>query len=216
MLMFLIFFMIFVGVTTALYQVYETHYSINAGNQKRLSDTDKNYLKELSEKAKVTTQPSVYSDFGQMIDNIFGPQFDRKVALKAFTEKEESTYVIPLLRRKARLSYNGNVKVRHLPFWRTRLPSVDVRGMLITLVIVNCFLIQLLGAMSIYTVHYEVSMPLLVWLNDPLIVMLSIYALILLTYVISRLDMYMHDIYQLGRLFLNKTVDESDQSRECM
>ena len=86
---------------------------------------------------------------------------------------------------------------------------MDVRGFLMTLIILNCFLIQLLGAMSIYTLNYEVSSSLLIWLNNPLVVALVIYTLIFITYVISKFDMYMHDLYQLGKLFDCRAVGQS-------
>ena len=210
--------MIFVGVTTALYQVYETHYNINFGNEKKLSRADKSCLKELSIKAKNALQLNERVAFDQAVITSLGAHFDREIALAAFYEGKDSFYGAAMLRRKAKLIFKDNsnkrdkniadagdtsrrdIRVRHLPFLSTKLPNVNVRGLLITIVIANCFLTQLLGAMSIYTIHYEFSMPSLVWLNDPFVVMLLIYALIFITFVISKIDMYMHDLYQIGRL----------------
>lgn len=218
MLTYIFFIMIFVGVTTALYQVYETHFNINFGNEKKLSSTDKGHLIVLTDKAKIASQTNARTDFDQAVSCIFGPEFDQDIALAAFADEKESRYAAPLLRRRLRLRFNegaegkmsGDVKVHHLPLLmprflripclRTKLPRINVRGVLITLIIVNCFLVQLLGAMSIYTIHYEVPASILSWLNDPLIVMLSIYGLIFVSYLISKLDMYMHDLYQLGKL----------------
>lgn len=202
----IVFFIIFVGVTIALYQVYEVNYNINFGNEKKLSQANNIRLAELSAKAKASTQTPARSDFDQAAASVFGPKLDREMALAAFSEEKQSTYAIPLLRRKERLVYNGDIKVRHLPFWKTKLPSVDVRGLLIILVIINCFLAQLLGGMSIYTINYKFSMPSLLWLNDPFILMLVICALIFMTYVISKLDMYMNDIYQIGKLSKNRMM----------
>ncbi|MGP9550831.1 MULTISPECIES: hypothetical protein [unclassified Halomonas] len=217
MLVFVIFLMIFVGVTFALYQVYETHFNINFGNEKKLSSTDFSHLNELSDSAQTATLTSEWSGFDQAVTNILGPGFSRDIVREAFATEKESTYAIPLVRRKNRLALgsdrgdvsSGHVSVRHLPCLKTNLPKVDARGLLITLIIFNCFLVQLLGAMSIYTLGYAVSMPLLVWLNEPLIVMLVIYALIFMTYVIAKLDMYMHDLYQLGKLFSQKYNHEN-------
>ena len=46
MLIYIVFFMIFMGVTVALYQVYEIHYNINVGNDKKLSKADKSFTKQ--------------------------------------------------------------------------------------------------------------------------------------------------------------------------
>ncbi|MBT2786376.1 MULTISPECIES: hypothetical protein [unclassified Halomonas] len=223
MLIYIVFFMIFVGVTAALYQVYEIHYNINVGNDKKLSKADKSHLQALSDQAKTATQTHARSDFDQAAANVLGPNLDRDIVLKAFAEEEKGVYAIPLLRRKARLRFNGeggvakssvnkssaniiSVKVRHWPFWKTTLPRVDIRAALITLVILNCFLVQLLAAMSVYTLGYPMSTPWLAWLNDPMAVMLLIYTLIFTSLLISAFDRYMHDLYQLGKLFQKKAV----------
>lgn len=206
--------MIFVGVTVALYQVYEIHYNINFGNDKKLSTADKSHLLVLSKQAKTATQPHARAAFDQAAASTLGPDFNRDIALAAFAEEEEGRYAIPLLRRKKRLSFNGvregaersRIKVRHLAFWKTTLPNFNIRAALITLVIFNCFLVQLLAAMSIYTISYPVSTPLLSWLNDPLLVMLVIYAFIFISLLISKFDRYMHDLYQLGKLFKKDAV----------
>ncbi|CAM0557531.1 hypothetical protein EHLJMEHL_02623 [Vreelandella titanicae] len=218
MLIYIVFLMIFVGVTAALYQVYEIHYNINVGNDKKLSKADKSDLQALSEQAKTATQTHARSDFDQAAANTLSPNLDREIALKAFAEEEKGVYAIPLLRRKARLRFNGescvsknsaninSVKVRHLPFWKTTLPRTNIRAALITLVILNCFLVQLLAAMSVYTLGYPVSTPWLAWLNDPMAVMLLIYAFIVTSLLITKFDRYMHDLYQLGKLFQKKAV----------
>lgn len=201
MLSVIIFIMIFVGVTVALYQVYNVNYNINFGNEDKLSAADQQRLEELSAKAaSVSSQSAAELGFDHAVKRIFGDQFARQMAKTAFSEEKASTYAIPLLRRRERLVYNGYINVRHLPFWKTRLPQWDVRGLMLTLVIVNCLIAQFLGAMSIYTILYEIATPALFWLNEPLILALLIYALIAITYVISILDMYMNDLYQIGKL----------------
>lgn len=214
MLIYIVFLMIFVGVTVALYQVYEIHYNINVGNDKKLSKADKSRLKTLSDQAKTAQQNHAWADFDQVAANALGPEFDRDIALVAFAEEEAGSYAIPLLRRKKRLRFNGvkegaernRITVRHLPFWKTTLPHINIRAALITLVIVNCFLVQLLAAMTVYTISYPISTPLLVWLNDPWVVMLVIYAFIFMSLLVSKFDRYMHDLYQLGKLFKTKVV----------
>lgn len=214
MLIYVVFFMIFVGVTFALYQVYEIHYNINVGNDKKLSKANKDRLKALAHQANAANQPSARAEFDQAASEMLGPEIDRDIVLQAFAAEEQGAYAIPLLRRKARLSFNvgrgdadiSRIKVRHSPFWKTTLPNTNVRAALITLVIFNCFLVQLLAAMTVYTISYPISTPLLAWLNEPLIVMLLIYALIFITLLILKFDRYMHDLYQLGKLFKNKTV----------
>lgn len=127
MLIYIVFFMIFVGVTVALYQVYEIHYNINVGNDKKLSNVDKSHLKALSDQAKIATQTFARADFDQAAASTLGPEFNRDIALTAFAEEEEGAYAIPLLRRKARLSFNddssaniSSIKVQHLPFLKQR------------------------------------------------------------------------------------------------
>ena len=217
MLVFVIFLMIFVGVTFALYQVYETHFNINFGNEKSC------HLLILATSMSFQTahKPPPSRVSGQVLirqsPTSWGLVSVEISCAEAFATEKESTYAIPLVRRKNRLALgsdrgdvsSGHVSVRHLPCLKTNLPKVDALGLLITLIIFNCFLVQLLGAMSIYTLGYAVSMPLLVWLNEPLIVMLVIYALIFMTYVIAKLDMYMHDLYQLGKLFSQKYNHEN-------
>ncbi|MGO2240336.1 MAG: hypothetical protein ACTH5D_01105 [Halomonas sp.] len=214
MLIYIVFLLIFVGVTAALYQVYEIHYNINFGNDTKLSTADKSRLKVLSDQAKHAQQNHAWADFNQSVTNTLGPEFNRNIALVAFAEEEAGSYAIPLLRRKKRLSFNGvregaesnRIKVRHLPFWKTTLPRTNIRAALITLVILNCFLVQLLAAMSVYTLGYPVSTPWLAWLNDPMAVMLLIYAFIFASLLITKFDRYMHDLYQLGKLFKKKAV----------
>lgn len=199
-MIYIIFVIILVGVTAALYQVYDVNHNINVGNEKKLSRADKARLAELSAKAKTSSNEHSEAEFDQAAAAVFGPGITRKMALTAFNDEEEGRYAIPLLRRREKLVYNGDVKVKHLSFWVTKLPKFDVRGLLITLVIINCFLAQLLGGMSIYTIHYKFSASALLWINEPFYLMIIIYVLIFMTFCISRFDMYMNDIYQIGKL----------------
>jgi len=85
MLIYIVSFMIFVGVIVALYQVYEIHYNINVGNDKKLSRADKSHLNKLANQAKVAIQTHARTDFDQMVASTLGPEFDRDIALTAFS-----------------------------------------------------------------------------------------------------------------------------------
>lgn len=218
MLVYIVFLLIIVGVTAALYQVYETHYNINFGNDKKLSNADKSHLTTLSNDARLAVESNDWSTFDQSVSRLLGTDIDLEIARTAFSQEQESTYAIPLLRRRQRLIFKrdkANTRVRHMPGFSTRLPTIDVRGILITLIITNCFLVQLLGGMSIYTLNYEVSMTGLVWLNDPFAVMVVIYAFIFTSYVMARLDMYLHDLHQLGKLMRHRVLDDSGLNHQC-
>ena len=88
MLVFVIFLMIFVGVTFALYQVYETHFNINFGNEKKLSSTDFSHLNELSDSAQTATLTSEWSGFDQAVTNILGPGFSRDIMCGSLCYRE--------------------------------------------------------------------------------------------------------------------------------
>lgn len=200
MLTVFIYFMIFVGVTTALYQVYEVNYNINFANDLKLSSANKEHLSELTQKASVARQTNDASAFNQAVARIFGPELDPELALLAFTEEKPGTYAIPLLRRRKQLDFHAEISVRHLPFWSARLPKWDTRVLMISLVIVNSMLAQFLGGMSIYTLLYPFSSAMFAWLNEPVILMLLTFVLIAISHGISRFDMYLHDLYQVGKL----------------
>ena len=199
MLTVFIYFMIFVGVTIALYQVYEVNYNINFANDLKLSSANKEHLSELAQKAGVARQTNDVSAFNQAVARILGPELDPELALRAFSEEKQSTYAIPLVRRRERLDFNREISVRHLPFWKTRLPTWDTRVLMISLVIVNSMLAQFLGGMSIYTLLYPFSATF-AWLNEPVILMLLTFVLIVISHGIFRFDMYLHDLYQIGKL----------------
>ncbi|MBP5979804.1 MAG: hypothetical protein KA748_06335 [Halomonas sp.] len=200
MLTVFIYFMIFVGVTVALYQVYEVNYNINFANDLKLSSIDKEHLSELTQKAGAVRQTHDASTFNQAVTRIFGPRLDPGLALVAFTEEKPGTYAIPLLRRRQQLYFNEEISVHHLSFWKARLPKWDPRVLMISLVIINSMLAQFLGGMSIYTLVYPFSSATFVWLNEPVVLMLLTFVLIVISHGIFRLDMYLHDLYQIGKL----------------
>ena len=200
MLSFLIFFMIFVGVTIALYQVYDIHYQLNFDDEEQRPHTLNKELDELTVMAKECAATGTCASFIQAVNTVFGQGFDHRIVLAALTGDRSQQYAEPLLRRKNSLVLNGCIKILHLPFWKTRPPAREFRGALLAFIIANSLLALFWGAMSVYTVSYEITINSLAWLNDELVLMLLIYLSILLTYAASKLDLYLHDIYQIGKL----------------
>ncbi|WP_106375887.1 hypothetical protein [Vreelandella songnenensis] len=192
MLTVFIYLMIFVGVTVALYQVYEVNYNINFANDLKLSDADKAHLSELAQKAEVAKRGDA-SAFNQAVARIFGSELDPHIVLRAFSEEKLSTYAIPLVRRRKRLENGREASLCHLP-------RRNIRVLMISLVIVNSMLAQFLGGMSIFTLLYPATSPAFTWLNSPAILMLLTFLLIAVSHGISRFDMYRHDLYQIGEL----------------
>lgn len=211
MLSFFIFFMIFVGVTVALYQVYDVHYNLNFDDEEQRPRALSKELEILSEKANEYAETGSSPGFIQAVNRIFGHGFDHRIVLAALTGDRRQKYAEPLLRRKKNIVLNGCLKILHLPFWKTSPPSKDLRGVLITFIIANSLLALFWGAMSVYTVSYEVSVSQLSWLNDELVLMILIYLSILLTYAASKLELYMHDIYQVGKLNRIVFTDHSNE-----
>ncbi|MBE0462169.1 MAG: hypothetical protein ACTIDY_01150 [Halomonadaceae bacterium] len=193
MLTVFIYLMIFVGVTAALYQVYEVNYNINFANDLKLSGAEKAHLDELAQKAEGAKAGGDASAFNQAVARIFGPNLDPHLVLRAFSEEKLSTYAIPLVRRRKRLEKGREASLRHLP-------RHNIRVLMISLVIVNSMLAQFLGGMSIFTLLYPATSPAFTWLNSPAILMLLTFVLIAASHGISRFDMYRHDLYQIGEL----------------
>ncbi|GAB2800672.1 hypothetical protein GCM10027040_30360 [Halomonas shantousis] len=200
MLSILIFFMIFVGVTISIYQVYDIHYNLNFDDEEKTPHVEDRELNDLSLKAKEYSETGKPHGFIQAVQNIFGDGFNHRTLLHVFSEEKEHVYAKPLLRRKKNIVCDGRIKVRHLPFLQTSPPTKDIRGGLLVIVVANCLLALFFGGMSVYTTAYEVSVGYLSWFNNEFILMLLILLLVSVTYFISKFDMYMHDIYQIGKL----------------
>lgn len=205
MLSILIFFMITVGVTISVYQIYEFHYNINFGIKEKKAST--NALSDLSIKAKKYSETGISADFIQAAKDVFGRDFDHRVVLAAFSGEKKHIYAEPLLRRKNNIVCNGKIKILHLPFWKTNPPTKDIRSVLLKIVFINCLLALFFGGLSVYTEAYEISTDSLSWVNNEFILMLAVFLLVLITHVVSKFDIYMHDIYVIGRL--NKAVSSS-------
>lgn len=200
MLSALLFFMIFIGVTISVLQIYNFHYNLNFGVKGKKSHAEEKRLSDLSIKAQEYSETGASPGFIQAAKGVFGRDFDHRIVLAAFSGGREETYAEPLLRRKSNVVCNGKLKILHLPFWRTNPPKKDIRGVLLKVVFINCLLALFFGGLSVYTIAYEVSAGRLSWFNNEFILMLIIYALVLLTYVVSKFDIYMHDIYMIGKL----------------
>nr|WP_297462085.1 hypothetical protein [uncultured Halomonas sp.] len=210
MLSALLFFMIFVGVTISVLQIYNFHYNLNFGVKEKRSHAEEKSLNELTIKAKETSETGSSPGFIQAAKDVFGRDFDHRIVLAAFSGENREIYAEPLLRRKNNIVCNGKIKILHLPFWKTNPPKKDIRGLLLKIVFINCLLALFFGGLSVYTIAYEASAGYFSWFNNELILMLLIYALVLLTYVVSKFDIYMHDIYMIGKLD-NPCVDDVDK-----
>ena len=185
----LIFLMIFVGVTAAWYQIYQMHFNINTPNDAKLSDE--------------ADTPR----FEEAATRIFGSEFNIDALRIAFSQEGREAYGLPLLHRQRTLARpsshqagEGGVRVRHLRLFKTRLPSINVRSAFILAVIANCGLVQLLAAMSVYTIHYSVNVSAFAWVNQPVMILLAIWGVVLLNALIFRWDAYTHDLYQIRQL----------------
>ena len=188
MLTALIFLMILVGVTISWYQIYQMHFNINTYDSAKLSGKKNRQFEKLRvyEKRAVENQDASLLDEAAV--DVFGDDFNVAALRIAFSKEGREIYGVPLLRRKKGLVLNssskkgrGSTSARHALFFKTGLPSM-------------------LAAMSIYTIHYEVSVSVLKWINQPVMIMSAIFFIVLLNYLISKVDAYLHDLYQVGKL----------------
>ena len=207
MLTALVFLMIVLGVTVSWYQIYQMHFNINTYDSVKLTGKKNRQFEKLSVNEKRAVENQDTSLLDEAAVDIFGNDFNVAALRIAFSKEGQETYGVPLLRRKRGLVLNassekgtGRVSARHAPGFKTGLPSINLRSFFIVAVIANGGLIQLLAAMSIYTIHYEVSVSVLEWMNQPVMIMSAIFFIVLLNYLISKVDAYLHDLYQVGKL----------------
>ncbi|MGM8932015.1 hypothetical protein [Salinicola halophyticus] len=192
-------FLIFVGVAISVYQVYDIYYAQNFEDDERQASND-------SDLSRLSTQAEQYKTTGEthglleLSGRLFGARFDRHLVLSAASRPQASPYLAALLRRQRHILSNGRVMVRHALSWKTRLPASDSRAVLLTIVLVNCLIVMFFGGLSLYTIAYQVSVESLKWMNSEWVLMLLIYAVILLTHAVSKLDAYLHDLYLIGTL----------------
>lgn len=197
MLSILIFFLIYAGVSIAVYQLYDIYHSQNFADEEKRARAGKQELEDLALKAKTYRETGASAGFVQGVNAFFGSGFDPRVALAAFSPSDELPNVEPLLRRKNNIICNGKIRIRHAFGLKTRPPTKDTRGMAIAVIIINCLLALFLGGLSVYSIGYDVPAA---WMNDEATLMVLIYALILFTHLIAKLDNYMNDLYQIGKL----------------
>lgn len=197
MLSILIFFLIYAGVSIAVYQLYDIYHSQNFADEEKRARIGKQEVEELANKAKEYRETGSSTAFVKGVKAFFGNDFEPRVALAAFSRADELPNVEPLLRRKNNIICNGKIRIRH-PFGiKTNPPSKDSRGIAIALIIINCLLALFLGGLSVYSIGYDVPAA---WMHDESILMLLIYALILFTHLIAKADNYLNDLYQIGKL----------------
>ena len=203
----LIFLMIFVGVTAAWYQIYQMHFNINTPNDAKLSGHKSRQLDTLTAAQQTLSDEADTPRFEEAATRIFGSEFNIDALRIAFSQEGREAYGLPLLRRQRKLTRpsshqagEGGVRVRHLRLFKTRLPSINVRSAFILAVIANCGLVQLLAAMSVYTIHYSVDVSVLAWVNQPVMILAAIWGVVLLNALIFRWDAYTHDLYQIRQL----------------
>ncbi|WP_275285902.1 hypothetical protein [Halomonas elongata] len=211
MMIYVAFFLIFVGVTFALYQVYSVHYAINFEDEEERPEQVNQALKTLADEAKGCADGEPSLGFVQAVRRIFGDGFDARLVLAAVASGSQKAFAEPLLRRKGRVETVGELTIAHLPFWKTRPPVHYRRGPVLVFIMVCSLLALFWGGMSIFTVAYPVAVPALAWANNLFVLTVLVYASALLAYGASKLDFYMNDIQQIGRL--NRRLNAGEPGR---
>ena len=188
--------MIFIGVTFSIYQLYDIYYDQNFGDDELSARGDVPDMEALADLATTADGDT----FRRAIRSTFGEDVDEHVVRQVLASESRQLRAEPLLRRGHRLVFDGGLRVRHLPFWKTRPPRHDFRNALLLLILACCLTVLFMGGLSVYTNAYPLSAPWLTWANVPWILMIVIYGLIGLTHLLARLDKYLHDIHEIGRL----------------
>lgn len=198
------FFLIFVGVTFALHQVYSVHYAINFEDEEERPERVNQALKTLADEAESCRDGEPSEGFKQAVARIFGGGVAPRLVLAAVAPGSRKAFAEPLLRRRGRIESRseprGELTVAHLPFWKTRPPRRYRRGPVLVLVMACSLMALFWGGMSIFTAAYPVAAPALAWLNSLAVLTALVYASALLAFAASRLDLYLHDLQQIGRL----------------
>ncbi|MHB0776264.1 hypothetical protein [Halomonas sp. WWR20] len=196
----LIFITIYIGVTISIYQIYDIYYKLDSRDDEEMSSAENGSFQSLSLKANEYARTGASPGFMQAVKNVFGCDLDHRIVLAAFAGEKPQINAAPLLRRKNNIVCNGKIRILHLPFWKTNPPTKDIRGVLLPVVIINSLLVLFLAGLSVYTQSYEVTVDYLWWFNSEFTLMVLIYTLILITHFLSKFGLYMHDIYQIGKL----------------
>ncbi len=192
--------LIFIGVTFALHQVYSVHYAINFEDEEERPERVNQALAVLSDAARGCANGEPSPGFVEAVRRILGGGIDARLVLAAVASERHKAYAEPLLRRKGRIAMNGELTIAHLPFWKTRPPAHYRRTPMLVLVMACSLLALFWGGMSIFTLAYPLSLPALAWANDLWVLTGLVYASALLAYGASKVDFYLHDIQQIGRL----------------
>lgn len=201
MLSVLLLFLIYVGVCLSIYQVYDIYCNPNVLEDEENTPSNENAaLNDLSLQAKEYAETGRLSGFIQTVKKAFGEDIDYRVALAAFTGGNGLTEAEALLRRKNNVVLNGRIKIRHLSLFTTHPPTIDIRGPLLSTIVINMLIVLFIAGLSVLTTAYEFSIDSLSWTNNELILMLMIYFLIAFTHALSKFDRYMNDIYKIGKL----------------
>ncbi|KXS37840.1 MAG: hypothetical protein AWU55_1938 [Halomonadaceae bacterium T82-2] len=188
--------MIFIGVAFSIYQLYDIYYDQNFGDDELIARGDVPDMEALAQLAAGADDDA----FRHAIRSTFGENVDEGVIRRVLASESRQACAEPLLRRGHRIVFDGGLRVRHLPFWETRPPRHSFRATLLLLILGCCLAVLFMGGLSIYTIAYPLSAAWLSWANVPWILMVVIYGLIALTHLLARLDKYLHDLHELGRL----------------
>lgn len=200
MMIYVAFFLIFVGVTFALHQVYSVHYAINFEDEEERPERVNRALTTLADEAEGCRDGEPSEGFKQAVARIFGGDVDPRLVLAAVAPGRQKAFAEPLLRRRGRIDTRGELTVAHLPGWKSRPPRHYRRGPMLVLVMASSLMALFWGGMSIFATAYPVAVPALAWINDLAVLTGLVYVSALLAFAASRLDLYLHDLQQIGRL----------------
>ncbi|MCA0974903.1 hypothetical protein LCL99_10490 [Halomonas denitrificans] len=194
---------IYLAVLLSIYQVYYIYYEQHFADFEKRPGLDEEGLAELSGLARQVREGGDRTAFEAAVRSRLGDRLDPRVVLAAFAREGEPVNAAQLLRRHRQIVTNGSIMVRHLARWKTTPPVRDVRGLMILVITVLCLSVLALGGLAIYTVGYQLASPTLAWANEPAVLLALIVGLIVATHLVYKLDVYLHDLYQIGRLNLH-------------
>lgn len=175
--------LIFAGVAFSVYQVYDIYYSQNFGDAEKRAEAG-----------------SAPGEAPAANENHLKRLLGEALAAAAMKDPVLSANPEPLLRRRGSILLAGRIRIRYLPFWIGDPIARDYRQPLLLVVLFNCLLAMFLGGLSLYTMTYRVPGETFAWMNDEVVILAILAVVVLSTHALSKLDLYLHDIYQIGRL----------------
>ncbi|WP_251976595.1 hypothetical protein [Salinicola avicenniae] len=177
--------LIFAGVAFAVYQVYDIYYSQNFGDAEKRAESS-----------------SASGESASAHENHLRQLLGEQLASAAMNDPALSANPEPLVRRRRTILLAGanEVRIRYLPFWTGKPVSRDYRQPLLIVVLCNCLLAMFLGGLSLYTMTYRVPGEAFAWMNDETVILAILAVVVFATHVLSKLDLFLHDIYQIGQL----------------